>query len=133
MHDLLDLPAGHAELAEVAALRPADPLAVDLLALQRPDGAWDPNALARSWGRGSRLTATALALSRLGYLGLDRSSPAVDRGAGYLFSRQQPDGAWPLHRDEVDNEGEEDAPAREGYSMIPLQTAFPLRGLAACG
>jgi hypothetical protein len=57
----------------------------------------------------------------------------VTLAAGYLFSHQQPDGAWPLHRDEVDGEGEGDAPIREGYSMMPLQTAFPLRGLAACG
>ena len=133
MHDLLDLPASHPELAEVAALRQADPLAAELLSLQRPDGAWDPAALAHSWGRGSRLTATALALSRLGYLGFDRSHPAVGRAAGYLFSRQQPDGAWPLHQDEVDVEGDAPAPVREGYNMIPLQTALPLRGLAACG
>ena len=133
MHDLLDLPAGHAELVEVAALRPADPLAADLLALQRPDGAWDPDALAHGWGRGSRQTATALALARLGYLGFDRSHPAVEHAAAYLFARQQPDGAWPLHRDEVDDEGEGPAATREGYNMIPLQTAFPLRGLAACG
>jgi hypothetical protein len=135
LHDLLELPAGHPEMAEVAALRPADPLVADLLALQRPDGAWDPDALSHSWGRGSRLTATALALARLGYLGFDRSHPAVERAAGYLFSLQQLDGAWPLHRDEVDVEGEgaASAPVREGYSMLPLQTAFPLRGLAACG
>jgi hypothetical protein len=133
LHDLLELPAGDPELAEVAALRPTDPLVAGLLALQRPDGAWDPNALAHSWGRGSRLTATALALARLGYLGFDRSHPAVQRAAGYLFSRQQADGAWPLHRDEVDDEGEGGGPVREGYNMIPLQTAFPLRGLAACG
>ena len=135
MHDLLDLPAGHPELAEVAALRPADPLAADLLALQRPDGAWDPDALAHSWGRGSRLTATALALARLGYLGFDRSHPSVERAAGYLFARQQPDGSWPLYQDEVEieDEGEQRALAHEHYNMMPLQTAFPLRGLAACG
>jgi hypothetical protein len=60
-------------------------------------------------------------------LGFDRGHPAVQRGADYLFSKQEDDGSWPLvaYRAES-NEG-------ESYSMIPLQTALPLRALAMCG
>jgi hypothetical protein len=64
---------------------------------------------------------------RLGYLGLDAAHPAVRRGAEYLFAQQRADGAWPL------GEIREEDSGREKYTMIPLQTALPLRGLAACG
>ena len=48
------------------------------------------------------------------------------RGAEYLFAQQRRDGAWPLPQEREPGEG-------TGYSMVPLQTALPLRGLAACG
>jgi len=70
---------------------------------------------------------TAAALVRLGYLGFGPEHEAVAAGADFLFSRQCKDGAWPL-RASGGGKGEQ-----EGYSMIPLQTALPLRGLAACG
>lgn len=76
---------------------------------------------------------TAFALARLGYLGFDRDHPAVSAGAAYLFSRQLPDGSWPLSEDAALTDGNQDIPPEERYSMIPLQTAFPLRGLAMCG
>jgi hypothetical protein len=68
-----------------------------------------------------------MALYRLGYLGLSQESDLVMTGANFLFSKQKPDGSWPLIIDADESE------PGEGYSMIPLQTAFPLRGLAACG
>jgi hypothetical protein len=131
VRDLLDLPASHPEAIELAALRLSDPLVTELLTLQRPDGAWDAAALSRRMGGGTSVYATSLALARLGFLGFDRGHPAVAKAAGYLFAAQQPDGSWPLQ-----NAGDEDeggATARKGYDMMPLQTAFPLRGLAAVG
>jgi hypothetical protein len=71
---------------------------------------------------------TMLALMRLGYLGFDQSHPAVARGAAFLFSLQRGDGAW-----ESPRTGEDAGEDHEGYSMIPLQTALPLRALAMCG
>jgi hypothetical protein len=76
---------------------------------------------------GDRLRLTAYALMRLGFLGFGPDHEAVRCGAEYLLSRQQPDGSWPLPA--AHGEIDED----EGYSMVPLQTAIPLRGLAACG
>ena len=88
------------------------------------------------------MRGTALALMRLGYLGLGPEHPAVRAGAERLFAAQRADGAWELREDaspgsgksldDGENEGE-GAGHPEGYSMIPLQTAIPLRGLAACG
>lgn len=137
---LLNLPGDHPEVMELADLRERDPLAAELLAFQRSDGAWDPAALSRSMGGGTSVYATALALARLGALGFDRTHPAVARAAGYLFSAQGTDGSWPLHRAGIEDEDEGAAPlrqsgssTREGYAMMPLQTAFPLRGLAAVG
>jgi hypothetical protein len=51
----------------------------------------------------------------------------LQHGVEYLFARQQENGSWPLP------ERREASDVREGYSMIPLQTALPLRGLVACG
>ena len=64
-------------------------------------------------------------------MGFDRQNAFVQRGAEFLFSRQQADGAWPLLREgNLDGAGEG---PNEGYTMVPLQTALPLRGLASCG
>jgi hypothetical protein len=113
--------ADDAEVREVSPLREQDPLVIRLFASQAPDGSWKADGVL--W-QGSPLRATLLAMIRLGYLGFGPELPAVRRGAEYLFARQQEDGAWPLPGggDQV-----------EGYSMVPLQTALPLRALAACG
>jgi hypothetical protein len=112
------------EVVELAGLRGTDRLVTDLVALQDPDGSWA--SLGPSF-RDEKLRATAQALMRLGFLGFGPDHGAVRGGAEYLFSQQRPDGSWPLptSHDEI---GED-----EGYSMVPLQTAIPLRGLAACG
>jgi hypothetical protein len=60
-------------------------------------------------------------------MGFTSEHRAIKQGAEYLFSEQLQDGSWALGQHEI--EGNESSP----YSMIPLQTAFPLRGLAACG
>ena len=162
---LVDLLGGpdDPEVRELEALMPADPLAAPLLARQGTDGSWQGADLGMPSGP---LLATAQALLRLGYLGFGAGHPAVQRGAEYLFGRQQPDGSWPRAGDLDHGEERPGAPAdwepslwdgrrplragaggppnpgalragaggeRGGYDMIPLQTAYPLRGLAMCG
>ena len=133
LRDLFGRPAGDPELAELAVLRQHDPLVTELLVLQEADGSWRTGVLAATRRAGSRTQATAFALARLGYLGFNAAHPAVRAGAEYLFSQQQTDGSWPLMEEAALTDGNSEIPANERYSMIPLQTAFPLRGLAACG
>jgi hypothetical protein len=138
-----------AEVAELAAARESDPLALSLLAGQGDDGAWHTGSLPASWGD-DPVRITGYALARLGFLGFGPDFPPVRRGAEYLFTEQRQDGSWPLWSGRLDGAplqlgaepGARHATRRastpnddenEGYSMIPLQTAFPLRGLAACG
>ncbi len=103
------------EIAEVTRAAGADPVVEELVSTQRRNGSWeDPD--------------TPWALFRLGALGFDESHPAVARGAEHLFSLQRADGSWPLPSSRID-----DGEARRRYDMIPLQTALPLIGLAACG
>ncbi len=133
LRDLFHRPADDPELLELAALRETDERAVEVLALQQPDGSWPAGALALGRAGGSRTSMTAFALTRLGYLGFDGAHPAVEHGAEFLFSRQRADGSWPLSEELSLTDGSSEMPARERYSMIPLQTSLPLRGLAACG
>lgn len=124
LSELLHEPATSPELLELIRLRESDSLVMDLLKLQASDGSWE-SLPAWQVGR-ARILTTSIALMRLGYLGFGPDLAAVRGGAEYLFSRQRQDGAWPLPK--ADEE-----PERARYSMIPLQTAMPLRGLAACG
>jgi hypothetical protein len=124
---LLSLPAEHPEVVELFHLRELDPLVRDLLVLQNPDGSWRSGEAAKG-AQSSALRATSNALLRLGYLGFNSEFGAVRKGAEFLFRHQQPDGSWPLP--ERTSGGEDEI---RGYSMIPLQTALPLRSLAACG
>jgi hypothetical protein len=133
LRDLFGRAADDPELAELSALRETDPLAAEILALQAPDGSWRPGAMAIGRAGGSYTLMTALALTRLGYLGFDASLPAVARAAEWLFTHQREDGSWPLGEDIALTDGSSEQPTKERYSMIPLQTAFPLRGLAMCG
>jgi hypothetical protein len=133
LRDLFGRPSDDPEMSELAALREADPHLTDLLRLQEAEGSWPPSGLALAGAGGSRTRMTALALTRLGYLGLDQTHPAVAKGAEYLFARQRRDGSWPLGKEESLTDGNSEVPAKERYSMMPLQTAFPLRALAACG
>jgi hypothetical protein len=131
--ELLGRPAEDAEVQELGAMREQDPLVAHLFRSQAEDGSWAADGLI--W-QGNRTRATWLALMRLGYLGFGRRDsqvrehPAVRRGAEYLLAHQHEDGAWPLpgEMDELAGSG-----VREGYSMVPLQTALPLQALAACG
>ena len=124
LRELLGRPEDDPEVVGLVGLRETDRLVTGLLALQREDGSW---AQADPTSRSGVLRATPKALIRLGFLGFGPDDPAVRRGAEALFSRQRDDGSWLIPQ--TDEEGEH----REGYSMIPLQTALPLRALAACG
>jgi hypothetical protein len=70
--------------------------------------------------RATDVRGTAFQLCRLAYAGLGRDHPQVMELAEHVFAYQLPDGSFPLPRDGA-------------YSMMPLQTALPLRGLAAAG
>lgn len=125
LRELLGRPADDPEVVELTALRTTDPLVATLQQQQNGDGSW-PSA------EGNPLRATIQALLRLGYLGFGPADSMVQQGAAYLFSQQQADGAWSLAQMRSggnDTAGEDN----EGYSMISLQTALPLRALAACG
>jgi hypothetical protein len=124
LRELLNRPGHDVEMQELTALRESDPLVVDLFKNQQADGSW--RADGRAW-QGGPLRATSLALMRLGYLGFGLGHPSVRRGAEYVFSLQQSDGSWAIPK------GGTEGGEHEGYSMVPLQTAIPLRGLAACG
>jgi hypothetical protein len=121
LRELLGREEDDPEVRELLDLRNRDPLVGDLISAQAPDGSWQADGV---FWQGDPLRATVLAMIRLGYLGLGPEHPAVQGGAAYLFAGQREDGAWPL----PGGEGE-----TEGYSMMPLQTAIPLRALAACG
>lgn len=122
---LLARPADDPEVQELTDLKAAEPLLLTLAKRQAEDGSWGAGDLVGS--PHNRLLTTSQALLRLGMIGFGQGHPAVDRAAHFLFERQQVDGSWPLP-DQFD-----DTVENESYNMIPLQTAFPLRALAACG
>ena len=133
LRDLFGRPADDREMVELANLRQHDLQVVELLEQQEPDGSWHTGGRTTAGRSGSRVSLTAFSLAQLGYWGFDATHPAVMRGAEYLFSQQQPDGSWLLSEEAALTDGNSELPLKERYSMIPLQTAFPLRGLAACG
>lgn len=115
------------EVKELAAHRKEDPLVATLLSLQKENGNWKDLDQA-GYTIGGSVRATAAALMRLGYLGMDKQHPAVKRGAEYLFSKQRKDGSWPLPERVSDYEY-----TRGPYTMTPVQTSIPLLGLIMCG
>jgi hypothetical protein len=133
LRDVFGMPEDAPEMKEIEAQRAADPLAAGLASRQEENGSWSPSALGIHWGAGSRTIATSLALTRLGNLGFDRGFEVIRRGADFLFSQQAEDGSWPLSREGAALDGHLRSEESSVYSMIPLQTAFPLRGLAASG
>jgi len=114
------------EVQELSEMRDLDPLVANLFKLQKPDGSWDSFDLSRVTSS-ANLQISSMALQRLGYFGFDSSCPSVQKGAEYLFSKQQEDGSWPIP-------GKKDLTDEEyGYQMMPIQTAIPLLGLVMCG
>lgn len=123
---LLDYSKNEDEVQELSELREFDPLVKNLFNLQKPDGSWDSFDITRVTSS-SNLQITSMALQRLGFLGFDSSCSVVQKGAEYLFSKQQEDGSWPMP-------GKKNLSDEEyGYQMMPVQTAIPLLGLVMCG
>jgi hypothetical protein len=121
LRHLLHSPEDDSEVEELTELRDSDPIINELLSRQTSDGSWSPT------GRSGAIQRTAQSLIRLGYLDYGPDHPAVRNGARYLFERQLDDGSWPLIA------SDEGGDRYSNYSMIPLQTSMPLRGLATCG
>jgi hypothetical protein len=124
LKDLLKRPRHDKEVRELEAIHEKDSLIQSFLALQEPDGSFREGV-----GGGShlgKLRMTAQALMGLGYLGLGPDHPAVKRGAEYIFSQQE--GAWGLPYGGTLLDG-----GLRSYTMVPIQTALPLLGLAASG
>jgi hypothetical protein len=129
LRDLLERGDDDPEVVELLMMREDDPLVTRLITSQEADGSWNTSVFEGNIP-GGKLQATSQVLTRFGYLGFNRDHPTVARGAEYLFSRQRADGSW----DKVDIPQETSkGHDRSYYDMIPLQTAIPLRGLAACG
>jgi len=127
LKELLQRSDDDSEVQELVALCESDPVVARLLSMQSGDGSWEQEAFGGN-SPGGRIQTTSQALTRLGYLGFCSEHGSVRRGAEYLFSKQSGDGSWPLPGEVQNEEG-----IKEGYTMKPQQTAFPLRGLAACG
>jgi hypothetical protein len=113
----------HRVLVELLDVPSDDPEADDLAARREPEL---DAALAGAGGGDADLRALTWALCRAAYLGFDRRKPRVAAIAEAMFGRQRRDGSFPLA---AFRRGTED----RRYSMMPLQTALPLRGLAAAG
>lgn len=127
LHELLHRPESDKEIEELLEIQESDPIAARLLALQADDGSWTDLGVGGSIPAG-KIQATSLALTTLGYLGFDSNNPAVKRGVEHLLMQLGKDGAWAAPAGlEIDGQRSND------YTMIPLQTAIPLRGLATCG
>lgn len=131
LRDLFPREDTQAELAELEPLVETDPLVTGMAALQSPDGSWNARDLGASWGAGGDVLATGYGLACLGACGLDQNYLPVRKAVDYLRSVQLSDGSWAMgaYNPEVERSGLEGG----GYAMVPLQTAIPLRGLAAVG
>jgi hypothetical protein len=126
LRELYQRPMDDPEVRELDHMRAADPLIRNLIDTQNPDGSWE-SADPRGAIQGEKLYASAQVMVRFGYMGYGPDHHTVQRGAEFIFSHQLEDGSWPLPASRTTVDGV------DGYSMIPLQTAIPLRGLAACG
>jgi squalene cyclase len=123
---LLDYSENEEEVQELSEMRELDPLVKNLCKLQRSNGSWESIDLTRVTSS-ANLQITSIVLQRLGYLGFNSSFSVVQKGAEFLFSKQEEDGSWPLP-------GKKDLTDEEyGYQMMPVQTAIPLLGLLMCG
>jgi hypothetical protein len=126
LRELFLKPKDDPEVEELDKLRSEDPLLKELVNSQQDDGSWiDRGSIQQEQGR--RIKSTAQALMRLGYLGYGPEFPSIKKGAEFLFYQQLDDGSWPLQGYAQETE------MSEGYSMMPLQTALPLLGLAWSG
>lgn len=129
LQDLLGRSESDEEVQELREFQQSDPRVKKFLALQDKDGAFRSGE-----GGGAvlgRIRMTAQALMGLGYFGLGPEHPAVMKGAEFLFSQQQADGAFPLITKGAVLDGGRSVDIK--YHAIPIQTALPLLGLAWAG
>jgi hypothetical protein len=101
--ELLDVPAADPEVADLARQLEREPALTE-----KPSG----------------LRGLTVQLCRLAHSGIGREHARVRKLAEEVFAQQEPDGSFPL------------SAFRSGdrvYSLMPMQTALPLRGLAAAG
>jgi hypothetical protein len=101
--ELMDVPDGDPEVEELTAQLEQDPVLAE---------------------RPRDLRGLSFQLCRLAYAGIGVEHPRIRELAEAVFARQEPDGSFPLSGFSAGD---------RGYSMMPLQTALPLRGLAAAG
>ncbi len=113
------------EVKELEDIWLNDPLINILLNSQSSSGMWRNMNLLDS-SHQDPILLTSMVLLRLAFLGLDNSHPQVEQGIEFLFRKQNSDGSWPIPNGKPST-------VDGGYSMIPLQTALPLRAIAACG
>ncbi len=125
LKELLGRDSSDSEVQELELALMKDPLITDLLKFQQSTGSWKSAALLDS-SHHDEILLTSMVLLRLSFMGLDKNHPQIERGIEYLFSQQQSDGSWPIP-------GGKPRSVDGGYSIIPLQTALPLRAIAACG
>jgi hypothetical protein len=130
LKELLGRSEDDPEVQELKVLQTEDPILLRFLDLQNGDGSF--RALDAGGGILGKIRLTAQALMGLGYIGLIKKHPAIQKGAEYIFSKQLSDGSFPLSvKGNLLDGGELDQSAK--YHMIPLQTALPLLGLAWSG
>ncbi|MHA2224308.1 MAG: hypothetical protein ACXAC8_03850 [Candidatus Hodarchaeales archaeon] len=125
LRELLKFPKEHSEVKELEELQLEDVLIRDLVKFQASDGSWSGKNLNGS-SYTDKIRPTSMALIRFSCLGFNSLNSSVQKGVEFLFSQQLDNGSWPIPSgspQKVDG----------GYDMIPLQTAFPLRAIAACG
>lgn len=88
---------------------------------------------------GDNFRAAGYLLCQLAYLSY--RGPEVDAAVEAIFALQQPDGSWPLGRDDSDQPAARRRrgtpppllPRGETYRVVPVTTIHPLRGVAAAG
>jgi hypothetical protein len=130
LRELLGRSDDDPEVQELKVLQTEDPILLRFLDLQNEDGSF--RALDEGREILGKIRLTAQAMMGLGYIGLSKRHPAIQKGAEYLFSKQQPDGSFPLStKGNVLDGGKLDQNVK--YHMIPIQTALPLLGLGWSG
>lgn len=110
------------EFNQLEIERRNDPILKSLLDLQNADGSFRVDNRTATF---SVIQATSIALTKLSFLGFDKTMPEIQKAVAYLLSIQQADGSW-----EYEDFNSDDG---ESYDMVPLQTAFPLWGLSSVG
>ena len=124
---LLDRRKNDSEVLELETLRREDPMVRDILAVEKPERCLPPG-ITDSY---SSVFRAAFILGRLGYLGFDRSEPAVEKLAEYILSRRRKDGTWSIGDTRKMDTGEDSL--RGSFRLVSLQVSLPLKALALAG